>query len=223
MIARCPLCRAFVGTLHAPMHAPRLARHPSAEAMRAGLALLELDQDASAADRERIAAKLGWCRGGGGEAAPLLAYVAHPVAPPAVVEFDANDRAFLELFNAGIRRGLDVPQAVNLANADRWYRALLARFPHLDLVMPWRPMLDHLPDDGPTGPNRAHGLRTAAAAAARCDVVLALVRQTPGMLREAAACVGTGGRLVSLEQLGATPPGPDAWPSDDDLPAELRS
>lgn len=29
MISRCPLCRAFVGTVHAPTHAPRLARHPS--------------------------------------------------------------------------------------------------------------------------------------------------------------------------------------------------
>lgn len=215
MISRCPLCRAFVGTVHAPTHAPRLARHPSAEAVSAARALaLKFDHDEG---RELVGAALGWCRGSGGEAAPLLAYVAHPVAPPAVGPLSPEDRAFLD-------RDVDahrVAVRINLANADRWYRALLYRLPHLDLVMPWRPMLDHLFDDGPTGPNRAHGLRTAEAAAARCDIVLALVKQTPGMLREAAACVGTGGRLVSLEQLGATPPA--TWPSDDDLPPEIRS
>lgn len=231
MMTRCPTCRAFASTVHAPNHPPRIARHLGAEAATL-VALLDLPDDVTPAERERIGAKFGWCRGSGGEAAPLLVYVAHPVAPPAVVDLDVNDREFLRRYNAGIsydaQRIIDNPGtpeihpavALNLANADRWYRGLLARFPHLDLVMPWRPMLDHLPDDGPAGPNRAHGLRTAAASAARCDVVLGLVKLTPGMLREAAACTATGGRLVALE-LGAAVP--EVWPDDDDLPPELRS
>lgn len=225
MMTRCPTCRAFASTVHAPNHPPRIARHPSAEAVSAARALaLKFDH---AEGLELVGAALGWCRGSGGEAAPLLVYVAHPVAPPAVI--DARTVAELgprrithRNADGSIRSVTEIDPAVslNLANADRWYRGLLARFPHLDLVMPWRPMLDHLPDDGPDGPNRAHGLRTAAASAARCDVVLGLVKLTPGMLREAAACTATGGRLVALE-LGAAVP--EVWPDDDDLPPELRS
>lgn len=214
MIARCPLCRAFVATVHAPDHHPRLGRHPDPEAARIATAL--------GVDPERVAGQVGWCRYSGREAAPLMGYVAHPVAPPAVAGALSE-----ETFEAATRiqsaNWIDMAVAVNLANADRWYAGLLARFPHLDLVMPWRPMLDRMPDDGPTGPNRARGLRTATAAAARCDFVLALVKVTPGMSREAQACLATGGRLVSLEQLGPTCPDPGGWPSDDDLPPELRS
>lgn len=227
MMTRCPTCRAFASTVHAPNHPPRIARHLGAEAATL-VALLELPDDVTPAERDRIGAKFGWCRGTGGEAAPLLVYVAHPVAPPAVVALSGDRSRYGAQVAYAADRIIDNPSgpgihpdvALNLANADRWYRGLLARFPHLDLVMPWRPMLDHLPDDGPDGPNRAHGLRTAAAAAARCDVVLGLVKLTPGMLREAAACTATGGRLVALE-LGAAVP--EVWPDDDDLPPELRS
>lgn len=216
MIARCALCRAFTETRHAHGHPPRLARHPSAEARRIAIAL-EFESLDDAGE------KLGWCRGSGEVAAPLLVYVAHPVAPPAVAARAYNAGIRFEAMRITDHRGIDPVVALNLANADRWYRALLQRFRHLDLIMPWRPMLDHLPDDGPNGPSRAHGLRTAEATAARCDVVLVLVRETSGVAREGRACVATGGRIVSLAHLGPTPPADDAWPTDDDLPRELTT
>lgn len=230
MIARCALCRAFTETRHAPNHPPRIAQHLSAEAATL-VGLLELPDDVTPTERDRIGAKFGWCRGSGEVAAPLLVYVAHPVAPPAVVDLDKRQPSALA-YNAGVQfeamrladhRDIEPAVALNLANADRWYRALLQRFRHLDLIMPWRPMLDHLPDDGPNGPSRAHGLRTAEATAARCDVVLVLVRETSGVTREGRACVGAGGRIVSLAHLGPTPPADDAWPGDDDLPRELTT
>jgi hypothetical protein len=122
---------------------------------------------------------------------PVLVYLAHPVGAP--------DRAGVE---------------AHLAAAGRWLRWFV-ELPgdpcrRIAWCLPWLAYAHALPD---VQPYRERGLRDGGAALERCDAIVAVARQTPGVNRELAQAAELGLPSLNLVAAGLLPPSTnhDGW------------
>lgn len=207
MIARCEVCRGFVEVARTVGHPARVGAHFDRRMVKVdGYA----DEAAAEIARRRLDAEIVGgrhpqitCSGGGREARPLLAFFSHPIAGDAVnVERLRRIHPNVDRYSDEGRRSAHLQS--NLGNAEDWYRWALAAMPHVDVGMPWRPLLDVLPEDG--GAGRKRGLQISTAMAARFDVMILVVRATLGVTQETRALRATGGLVADLTDLGPAPP-----------------
>lgn len=140
----------------------------------------------------------------------MILYLAHPVAPFGAQLQDAlrdikspNRPPRSREDDFRMARALAVER--NLANTKAWFRWIHDAKPEWVLMVPWYVYVQVFGDDD--GPRRVDGLRAMQQAAARCDGVLltgGVVSEGMGLERDAAMRAGKA--VVSLVDLGYTPP-----------------